>query len=152
MIRFEQLAVSFKNFTAVAPTSLTINKGEFFGIVGASGAGKSTLVRTINLLQRPSSGKLYIDGEEISSYQGAALSKLRLKIGMIFQHFNLIKNATVAANVELALLAAHTPKVEIKGRVLELLGLVGLKDKADLYPQDLSGGQKQRVAICKSSC
>lgn len=154
MIRFENTSVRFerdnKEFIAVDSVSLEIKKGEFFGIVGASGAGKSTLVRTVNLLERPSSGKVFIDGTDVTDYQGRELSKLRLKIGMIFQHFNLIKNSTVADNVAFALLASGTPKKEIKQRVNELLCLVGLDDKASLYPNSLSGGQKQRVAIARA--
>ena len=154
MIRFENTSVRFKKdgreFTAVDSVSLQIKKGEFFGIVGASGAGKSTLVRTVNLLTRPTSGSVYIDGTDVTSYQGRELSQLRLKIGMIFQHFNLIKNATVAENVAFALEASDTPKDRIAPRVLELLDVVGLASKAKSYPSDLSGGQKQRVAIARA--
>lgn len=154
MIRFKNTSVRFKKdgreFTAVDSVSLQIKKGEFFGIVGASGAGKSTLVRTVNLLTRPTSGSVYIDGTDVTSYQGRELSQLRLKIGMIFQHFNLIKNATVADNVAFALEASDTPKEKIAPRVLELLEVVGLSSKAKSYPSDLSGGQKQRVAIARA--
>ncbi|MGN1281392.1 MAG: methionine ABC transporter ATP-binding protein [Succinivibrio sp.] len=154
MIRFENVSVSFsregKTFTAVDSANLEVRKGEFFGIVGSSGAGKSTLVRTVNLLQKPTSGRVFIDGQDITSYTGGRLSSLRLKIGMIFQHFNLIKNATVASNVAFALLASGTKKDQIEGRVKELLELVGLSDKASLYPGSLSGGQKQRVAIARA--
>lgn len=154
MIRFEDVSVKFtrddKTFTAVDKVTLEVKKGEFFGIVGSSGAGKSTLVRTVNLLQRPSSGKVFVNGEDITSLDGAALSNLRLKIGMIFQHFNLVKNATVYDNVAFALKASSTPKNEIPLRVLELLKIVGLSDKAKLYPSSLSGGQKQRVAIARA--
>ncbi|MGN0894671.1 MAG: methionine ABC transporter ATP-binding protein [Succinivibrio sp.] len=154
MIRFENVSVSFsregKTFTAVDSANLEIQKGEFFGIVGSSGAGKSTLVRTVNLLQKPSSGSVYIDGQDVTSYTGKQLSNLRLKIGMIFQHFNLVKNATVASNVAFALLAFGTKKEAIAPRVMELLELVGLSDKASVYPSSLSGGQKQRVAIARA--
>ena len=154
MIRFENVFVRFKRaekeFTAVDNFSLEIKQGEFFGIVGASGAGKSTLVRTVNLLQRPTSGKVYVNNEDITDYTGAELKKLRLNIGMIFQHFNLIKNATVYSNVAFALKASGTPPGEIDRNVSHLLEVVGLKSKAQLYPNSLSGGQKQRVAIARA--
>ena len=154
MIRFEDTTVSFirdgKDFIAVDKVNLEIKKGEFFGIVGSSGAGKSTLVRTVNLLQKPTSGKVFVDGNDVTDLTGNDLSALRLKIGMIFQHFNLVKNATVFDNVAFALKASNTPKAEIEGRVLELLDLVGLKDRAHVYPNSLSGGQKQRVAIARA--
>lgn len=154
MIRFENLSVKFTNadteYTAVDNVNLTINKGEFFGIVGASGAGKSTLVRTVNLLQKPTSGKIFINEENIVNYSGQELRNLRQRIGMIFQHFNLISNATVYENIAFALKASKTPTREIQKRVPELLELVGLADKADLFPPSLSGGQKQRVAIARA--
>lgn len=154
MIRFENVSVVFERndrpFTAVKEVSLEIGKGQFFGIVGSSGAGKSTLVRTVNLLQRPTSGSVYIDGVDVTRLQGDGLSRLRQRIGMIFQHFNLIKNASVIDNIALALKASGTPKEKIRPRVLELLETVGLSDKAELYPNDLSGGQKQRVAIARA--
>lgn len=154
MIEFKNVTVQFtredKIFTAVDAANLEIKKGEFFGIVGSSGAGKSTLVRTVNLLQRPSSGSVIVDGKDITKLEGAELCALRLKIGMIFQHFNLVKNASVFENVAFALKASNTPKSEIAPRVDKLLELVGLSDKAKLYPNSLSGGQKQRVAIARA--
>ena len=154
MIEFKNVTVQFtredKIFTAVDAANLEIKKGEFFGIVGSSGAGKSTLVRTVNLLQRPTSGSVIVDGKDITKLEGAELCALRLKIGMIFQHFNLVKNASVFDNVAFALKASNTPKSEIAPRVDKLLELVGLSDKAKLYPNSLSGGQKQRVAIASS--
>ena len=154
MIKFENITVSFtrddREFIAVDKANLEIKKGEFFGIVGASGAGKSTLVRTVNLLQVPTSGKVFVGGEDVTSYTGDKLRALRLRIGMIFQHFNLVKNATVFDNVAFALLASKTDKSLIKSRVEELLDVVGLRDKALLYPNSLSGGQKQRVAIARA--
>ena len=154
MIKFENITVSFtrddREFIAVDKANLEIKKGEFFGIVGASGAGKSTLVRTVNLLQVPTSGKVFVGGEDVTSYTGDKLCALRLRIGMIFQHFNLVKNATVFDNVAFALLASKTEKSLIKSRVEELLDVVGLRDKALLYPNSLSGGQKQRVAIARA--
>ena len=119
-------------------------------VTGMSGAGKSTLVRTVNLLQRPTSGSVIVDGKDITKLEGAELCALRLKIGMIFQHFNLVKNASVFDNVAFALKASNTPKSEIAPRVDKLLELVGLSDKAKLYPNSLSGGQKQRLAIVRA--
>ncbi|MCR5536102.1 MAG: ATP-binding cassette domain-containing protein [Succinivibrio sp.] len=154
MIRLENVSVAFAQphalFKAVDQVSLEIEEGEFFGIVGPSGAGKSTLVRTINLLQRPTSGKIYLAGREITNLQGRELSLLRQNIGMIFQHFNLIKNASVFDNVALALKASSTPQAMLDSRVHELLELVGLSKQLKQYPQELSGGQKQRVAIARA--
>src|SRR5574344_608044 len=130
MIKFKDTCVAFKrdgkDFVAVDNVRLEKKKGEFFGIVGSSGAGKSTLVRTVNLLQRPSSGSVIVDGKDITKLEGAELCALRLKIGMIFQHFNLVKNASVFDNVAFALKASNTPKSEIAPRVDKLLELVGL--------------------------
>ena len=154
MIRLENVSVAYeqfgRTFKAVDRVSLEVRNGEFLGIVGTSGAGKSTLVRTINLLQRPTSGKVFIKDQEITSLKGRELSKLRQNIGMIFQHFNLIKNASVFDNVAFALKASDTPKAEIAPRVTELLKLVGLEKYERSYPNDLSGGQKQRVAIARA--
>lgn len=154
MIRFENVSVSFpqKNgqFQAVTNVSLHIKKGQIFGLVGASGAGKSTLLRTINLLERPTSGKVFVDGKVINDLKGEALRNYRRNIGMIFQHFNLASSKTVRQNIEFPLKAANTPKDQIKKRVDELLELVGLSDKRDIYPAKLSGGQKQRVGIARA--
>lgn len=135
---------------AVKDVNLKINKGEVFGIVGLSGAGKSTLVRTINLLQKPTSGKVIIDGKDITHLKGELLRKIRLNIGMIFQHFNLISGKTVYKNVEFVLKANNYPKNKRKQKVEELLKLVSLEDKAKAYPANLSGGQKQRVGIARA--
>lgn len=154
MIEFEQVCVDFASrgttVRAVDNVSLHIDKGDFYGIVGPSGAGKSTLVRTVNLLQRPSAGRVRINGEDITDLQGRRLSQLRLKIGMIFQHFNLIANTTVAGNIAFALKAAGVPKAQRTGRIDELLDAVGLAQRKDVYPSSLSGGQKQRVAIARA--
>lgn len=154
MIKFDNVSVLFQrdkeSFTAVDKVNLEIAKGKFYGIVGPSGAGKSTLVRTVNLLQRPTLGKVFINGEDITDYKEQALRTLRLNIGMIFQHFNLIKNASVFSNVAFALEASNTPKDLIHKKVCELLELVGLENKASLFPNLLSGGQKQRVAIARA--
>jgi D-methionine transport system ATP-binding protein len=130
--------------------SLTVEKGEVYGIVGYSGAGKSTLLRCINLIEKPTKGSILIDGVELTSLTEKELRKARQKIGMIFQHFSLVSSKTVYENVAFALKAAGQPKEFIQTRVLELLKLVGLQDKKDVYPAQLSGGQKQRVGIARA--
>lgn len=154
MISFKNVSVEFKQkgqiVKAVNNVSLDINKGEFFGIVGTSGAGKSTLVRTINLLQKQTSGNVLVNGVDTLSLNNKELLKHRLNIGMIFQHFNLIKNATVFDNVAFALKASNFNKKDIESRVYEYLEQVSLKDYAKRYPSELSGGQKQRVAIARA--
>lgn len=154
MIELKDVSVVFNQKStkveAVKDINLTINKGEVFGIVGLSGAGKSTLVRTINLLQKPTSGKIIIDGKDITNLSGEALRKIRLNIGMIFQHFNLISGKTVYENIEFVLKANNYPKNKRKEKVGELLKLVSLEDKAKVYPANLSGGQKQRVGIARA--
>ncbi|MBO8177036.1 MAG: methionine ABC transporter ATP-binding protein [Bacillus sp. (in: Bacteria)] len=139
-----------KQVVGVDHVSLTINKGEIFGIVGYSGAGKSTLLRCINLLERPTSGNVIIDGVDLTSLNEKELRKARLKIGMIFQHFHLVSSKTVFENIAFALKAAKKSKSEIEKRVTELLEMVGLADKRDAYPSQLSGGQKQRVGIARA--
>lgn len=136
--------------TGVDNVSLKINKGEVFGIVGYSGAGKSSLLRCINLLERPTSGSIVVNGQDLTKLKGEQLRKARLKIGMIFQHFYLISQKTVGENIEFALKAAATPPARIKARVKELLEMVGLAEKIDVYPAQLSGGQKQRVGIARA--
>lgn len=154
MIELKNIDVIFQqnkhDFKAVNNVSLKIKKGEIFGIVGPSGAGKSTLVRVINLLQRPSRGQVFIERQEITNLNRKELRKVRLNIGMIFQHFNLISGSTIAENVAFSLYANNYPKDKIPGRVKELLELVHLPEKADAYPANLSGGQKQRVAIARA--
>ncbi|ANU22171.1 methionine ABC transporter ATP-binding protein [Planococcus donghaensis] len=136
--------------TGVDNVSLEVGKGEIFGIVGYSGAGKSSLIRCINLLERPTSGSIVVDKKDLTTLSGDQLRKARLKIGMIFQHFYLISQKTVYDNIAFALRAAGTPSKEIKNRVEELLEMVGLADKRDVYPAQLSGGQKQRVGIARA--
>lgn len=154
LIELKDISVIFNikgnRVEAVKDVNLSINKGEVFGIVGLSGAGKSTLVRTINLLQKPTTGKVIINGVNITDLSGEALRKQRLKIGMIFQHFNLISGKTVYKNVEFVLKANNYPKDKRKEKVEELLKLVSLEDKANVYPANLSGGQKQRVGIARA--
>jgi D-methionine transport system ATP-binding protein len=154
MITFNDVGVTFKNkgriVNAVKNASFEIENGEIFGIVGTSGAGKSTLLRTINMLQRPTKGKVFIGGKDITPIKGSELRILRTKIGMVFQHFNLISNKTVSENIAFAMKAAGRSKFEINNRVSEVLELVGLTDRANAYPSTLSGGQKQRVGIARA--
>ncbi len=136
--------------TGVDHVSLKVEKGEIYGIVGYSGAGKSSLIRCLNLLEKPTSGEIHIDGVELTSLSKSELRKARLKIGMIFQHFHLVSAKTVSENIAFALKAAGLPKAKINDRVTELLEMVGLSDKKDVYPAQLSGGQKQRVGIARA--
>ena len=135
---------------AVQDVSLTIDKGEIFGMIGFSGAGKSTLVRCINLLERPTSGKVIVDGQDMLSLSAKELRQARKKIGMIFQHFNLMPSRTVAGNVAYPLRGSGLSRQQIAEKVQRLLDLVGIGDKAEAYPKQLSGGQKQRVAIARA--
>lgn len=135
---------------AIQQIHLHIERGEIFGIIGHSGAGKSTLLRCVNLLERPSSGSITIDGEDMTSLNAKQLQVKRRKIGMIFQHFNLLSSSTVADNIAFPLKLAGMAQAEIAARIKELLELVGLQDHADKYPNQLSGGQKQRVGIARA--
>ncbi|MGE8080149.1 methionine ABC transporter ATP-binding protein [Peribacillus loiseleuriae] len=154
MIKIRNLSKIYKTkkglVKGVDDVSLTIQKGEIYGIVGYSGAGKSSLLRCINLLERPTSGQITVDGTDLTSLKGEDLRLARLKIGMIFQHFYLISQKTVFENIAFSLKAAKIPTSQIKGRVEELLKMVGLADKRDVYPAQLSGGQKQRVGIARA--
>ena len=135
---------------AVQDVSLTVETGEIFGIIGFSGAGKSTLVRCINLLERPTSGEVLLDGQELTALPPKQLRQTRKKIGMIFQHFNLMPSRTVAGNVAYPLRGSGLSREQIAANVQSLLELVGIGDKADAFPSQLSGGQKQRVAIARA--
>ncbi|MBQ8088686.1 MAG: ATP-binding cassette domain-containing protein [Clostridia bacterium] len=135
---------------ALKDVSLKVDKGDIYGVVGFSGAGKSTLIRCVNLLEKPDSGSVKIDGREITAYGEKQLAKEREGIGMIFQHFNLLRNKTVFENVAFPLRYARKNRREIEKRVGELLELVDLSDKTSAYPSQLSGGQKQRVAIARA--
>ena len=154
MIRLDDICVRFEGkknvVVAVKNVSLTIGRGEVYGIVGSSGAGKSTLLRTINLLEKPTSGSVLINGVKINNFKGENLRKVRLKIGMIFQHYNLINTKTVFDNVAFAMKVAGKSKEERKEHIPEILSLVGLSEKSDAYPSNLSGGQKQRVGIARA--
>ena len=135
---------------ALDDINLTIEAGDIFGIIGASGAGKSTLVRCINLLERPTSGEVLIDGVNVTDFRGKQLHDLRESIGMIFQNFSLFQQRTVLQNVTYPLEVAHESKKDRLARAEELLDMVGLADKAKRYPSELSGGQQQRVAIARA--
>lgn len=135
---------------ALRGISLTIEEGEIFGVIGKSGAGKSTLIRCINLLERPTAGTVTVNGQELTSFNEQQLREARKKIGMIFQHFNLLSSRTVFENVAFPLELAGASKKEIEQKVNRLLELVELSDKRDQYPAQLSGGQKQRVGIARA--
>ncbi|MDR1505069.1 MAG: methionine ABC transporter ATP-binding protein MetN [Prevotella sp.] len=154
MIELRNITKDFSNkgttSAALSNVSLIIPEGKIYGVIGESGAGKSTLIRCVNLLERPTSGEVYIDGQNMTALSPSALAVTRRNIGMIFQHFNLLSSATVFENVAFPLKLGKMSKDAIKKRVLELLNLVGLEDKTDDYPAKLSGGQKQRVAIARA--
>lgn len=154
MIRLENISKDFvvdgKTVHAVKDVTIEIAKGQIFGIIGFSGAGKSTLVRCINLLERPTSGKVFLEDTELTALPYKKLREARQKIGMIFQSFNLMPSRTVYENIELPLKHNGYPKDKRKQRIEELLSLVELSDKGKNYPSQLSGGQKQRVAIARA--
>lgn len=139
-----------KKLTALDNVTLNVPKGQICGVIGASGAGKSTLIRCVNLLERPTSGSVEVDGVNLTDLSEAQLVKKRREIAMIFQHFNLLSSRTVFENVALPLELIGTPKAQITSKTNELLSLVGLSDKQNVYPANLSGGQKQRVAIARA--
>ena len=154
MIRLEHVCKTFGEekggVHAVRDVTLHIEQGEIFGIIGFSGAGKSTLVRCINLLERPTSGTVTVDGQELTALSEKELRQARKKISMIFQSFNLLMQRTCLKNVCFPMELSGVPKAQAEKRALELLDLVGLKEKANAYPSQLSGGQKQRVAIARA--
>ncbi len=154
MIKLEHICKTFDttagNVHAVQDVSLEIQDGEIFGIIGFSGAGKSTLVRCINLLERPTSGSVRIDGTELTTLPEKQLREVRTKIGMIFQHFNLMRSRTVYENINFPLKKSTLSKAQREEKIHSLLELVGLTDKKNVYPSQLSGGQKQRVAIARA--
>ena len=136
--------------TALDDVSLEVAPGEIFGVIGQSGAGKSTLIRAVNLLERPDSGTVTVDGEELTALPAGGLRLARRKIGMVFQHFNLLAGRTVQGNVELGLEIVGLDATSRRRRASEILDLVGLAAKAKSYPSELSGGQKQRVGIARA--
>lgn len=154
MIRLEAVNKSYQTrqgeIPALTDINLHIKKGSVFGIIGRSGAGKSTLIRLLNLLERPSSGRIVFQGQDISRLQGKSLRLMRQKMGMVFQHFNLLESRTVLDNVCLPLRIAGVGRAERRAKAQELLELVGLQDHVHKYPAQLSGGQKQRVGIARS--
>lgn len=154
VIELTDINVTFRQkdreIVAVQNETISIEKGDIYGIVGYSGAGKSTLVRTINLLQRPTSGKVIVDGTDMLALTPQKLRDKRKKIGMIFQHFNLMAELTVFSNVAQPLKHSTLSKADVTAKVNKLLNLVGLSDRAQNFPSQLSGGQKQRVAIARA--
>ena len=151
MISLKGISKTYPNgFCALKNIDLEVSKGDIMGIIGYSGAGKSTLIRIINRLEEPTSGELKIDNINILKLNQKQLQAQRQKIGMIFQHFNLLSAKNVFDNVAFALRIAKWDKKAIKPRVDELLEMVGLSERAAFYPSQLSGGQKQRVAIARA--
>lgn len=154
MIELRNIDVHFQTddylVKAVKNVSLTVERGDIYGVVGYSGAGKSTLVRTINLLQKPTNGTVVVNDQDMLNLKPHELRQSRKKIGMIFQHFNLMNARTVSGNILYALRSSGLTKEEKQLKVTELLELVGLSDKQDAYPSQLSGGQKQRVGIARA--
>ncbi|MDN6639682.1 MAG: ATP-binding cassette domain-containing protein [Tetragenococcus sp.] len=154
MIELKDISVTFRQgkreIPAVKNVDLSVDQGDVYGIVGYSGAGKSTLVRVINLLQEPTEGVVEINGTDYSSLKPKELRAKRKKIGMIFQHFNLMNNRSIFDNVAFSLRYSGTTKEDRRRKVNELLDLVGLSEEINAYPSQLSGGQKQRVAIARS--
>lgn len=142
--------ISGEKLTALDNVSLEVARGQICGVIGASGAGKSTLIRCVNLLERPTTGTVEVDGMELTRMNENELIHARRNIGMIFQHFNLLSSRTVFDNIALPLELEKTPTNKINEKVTALLELVGLADKRDTYPANLSGGQKQRVAIARA--
>lgn len=153
MIQVENLCKSFSTKSgtveAARNISFSIEKGEIFGIIGLSGAGKSTLVRCLNLLERPTSGSVWVNGKNLTELSERELRKERQNIGMIFQHFNLLMQRTALDNVCFPMEIVGISKKEARKKALEYLKIVGLEEKALSYPSQLSGGQKQRVAIAR---
>ncbi|WNC12697.1 amino acid ABC transporter ATP-binding protein [Brevibacillus brevis] len=150
MIKIDNITKSFGQLEVLKGISTEIGKGEVVAIIGPSGSGKSTLLRCMNLLEVPTTGRVTIDGEDITAPKADVL-KVRQKIGMVFQHFHLFPHMTVLNNLTYAPIKVKgMSKAEAESKARELLGRVGLSDKADVYPSRLSGGQKQRVAIARS--
>lgn len=154
MISIQNVSKSFSSKSgkveALKNVSLKIEDGDIFGVIGFSGAGKSTLIRTVNLLERPDSGNVLINGNDVTMLPKSKLREVRKNIGMVFQQFNLLNSKTVYQNVAIPLILEKTPKAEVKNRVMQLLKFVELEDKSDAYADNLSGGQKQRVGIARA--
>lgn len=154
MIQIENLTKTFKtkngDVTALSGVNLQIESGDIFGIIGMSGAGKSTLLRCLSVLEQPTGGRIFINGQDIHSLKGDALLRQRREIGVIFQGYHLLAQKNVLDNIAFPLTLTGTPKKDIEERVCSLLDLVGLSDKRYSYPSQLSGGQMQRVAIARA--
>lgn len=150
MIKVENLHKSFNDLQVLKGINEHISKGEVVVVIGPSGSGKSTFLRCLNLLEDVTQGKIYVDGEEITSPK-VDVNQIRQRMGMVFQHFNLFPHLTILGNITLApVLLKKMTKEQAHERAMELLGMVGLAEKADAYPAQLSGGQKQRVAIARA--
>ena len=153
MIEIKNLSKHFDSASrvdALQNVNLTVEDGDICGIIGMSGAGKSTLLRCISMLETPTEGSIEIDGKDIFSLKGRELLELRRQMGVVFQGYNLLMQRTIYKNIAFPLELVKTPKQELEKRVGELLELVGLSDKAQMYPAQLSGGQQQRVAIARA--
>src|SRR5690554_3213511 len=155
VIEFQQVTKAYqvagREIPALHSTDLIIEAGQVYGIIGHSGAGKSTLLRLINRLEEPSRGSIFVNGEDVTALDANGLRRFRQRVGMIFQHFNLLSSATVADNVALPLrLAGELSRKQVSERVTALLARVGLSEHANKYPAQLSGGQKQRVGIARA--
>lgn len=154
MITFDHVSKVYgekgEGVKALDEVNIHVEEGEIYGVIGFSGAGKSSLIRCVNLLEQPTSGTVTVNGQNLQELSAKELREAKRNIGMIFQHFNLLNSKTVFTNVAMPLLLSKTPKKEVERRVHELLDFVGLRDKADSYPDQLSGGQKQRVGIARS--
>lgn len=150
MIQLHNVTKNYAHFRAINSVTLTINKGEIYGLIGASGAGKSTLLRLMNLLEIPDEGEVEVNGQILTSLNSKHLREARKSIGMIFQQYNLVANKTVFENVAASLELAKFPKRERRDRIIECLQFVGLENFISKYPAQLSGGQKQRVAIARA--
>ncbi|WP_159565858.1 methionine ABC transporter ATP-binding protein MetN [Budvicia diplopodorum] len=154
MIKLQNITKLFQQknqiITALSDVTLHVPAGQIYGVIGASGAGKSTLIRCVNLLERPTSGQVLVDNQDLTALPANQLTQARRQMGMIFQHFNLLSCRTVFGNVALPLELGGVALEDRNRRVKELLELVGLSDKHDAYPANLSGGQKQRVAIARA--
>lgn len=154
MIRLDNVTRTYgqgaQAVTALKAVNLEVPAGSITGVIGVSGAGKSTLIRCVNLLERPTSGRVWVDGQEMTALSPAELRRARHGIGMIFQHFNLLESRNVRGNIALPLELIGTPRAEIERRIDELIELTGLTERAHAWPAALSGGQKQRVAIARA--
>lgn len=154
MLQLDAISKTFvqkgKTHQALSGVDLQIPKGSIYGIIGRSGAGKSTLIRLFNLLERPTAGRILVDGRDVTHLKGQSLRRLRHSMGMIFQHFNLLSSRTVLDNVCFPLRLTGVPRKKRRAKAIELLELVGLQDYVHSYPAQLSGGQKQRVGIARA--